>query len=72
MSTSLSPDCNELKTKYDNCFNAWYTQKYLKGITTNECDPLFQEYKSCVWVRALFCPLNISLFGLEKYSGKEN
>ena len=47
--SSLSAECNELKLKYDNCFNQWYAEKYLKGILEDECQELFQKYKKCVW-----------------------
>lgn len=26
MSASFAPECNEVKTKYDNCFNEWYSE----------------------------------------------
>jgi hypothetical protein len=47
--SSLSPECNELKKKYDTCFNNWYSEKYLKGYITEPCPELFKEYQTCVW-----------------------
>ena len=46
---SLDKECDELKLKYDQCFNQWYTNNYLKGDTTDMCAPVFKEYKKCVW-----------------------
>lgn len=30
MSASFAPECTDLKTKYDSCFNEWYSEKFLK------------------------------------------
>lgn len=44
---SLSNKCQEAKEKYDQCFNNWFAERYLKG---NEIDflpfkqPPFQEF----------------------------
>lgn len=49
MSTSFAPECNEAKAHYDNCFNEWYTQKFLKGKSLqNECTEFWDSYKTCV------------------------
>ncbi|KAK4938677.1 Mitochondrial distribution and morphology protein 35 [Elasticomyces elasticus] len=49
MSASLAPECNEVKEKYDTCFLKWYSEKYLRGnSSTDECEPLFKQYKSCL------------------------
>ncbi|KAI9480578.1 MAG: hypothetical protein EXX96DRAFT_185893 [Benjaminiella poitrasii] len=48
MSSSVGPNCTELKQKYDNCFNKWYSEKFLKGDTTSECEDLFKDYRACV------------------------
>lgn len=49
MSSSFAPECTEAKTKYDNCFNGWYTEKFLKGKSMqNECEDLWHEYKECI------------------------
>ncbi|KAI8393822.1 mitochondrial distribution/morphology family 35/apoptosis [Radiomyces spectabilis] len=50
MSSSVGPNCTELKQKYDNCFNKWYSEKFLKGDTTPECEDLFKDYRACVMV----------------------
>ena len=48
---SLGRECNELKGKYDECFNVWFSQKFLKGDTNDDmCKPLFLVYRDCVRV----------------------
>lgn len=47
---SISPECQELKEKYDACFNKWFSEKYLKGNTKDECSGLFEVYQECVKV----------------------
>ncbi|KAI8906327.1 mitochondrial distribution/morphology family 35/apoptosis, partial [Gorgonomyces haynaldii] len=46
---SLAPECTPLKQEYEDCFNRWYTEKYLKGDTRPQCEDLFKKYKACVW-----------------------
>ncbi|EQC52971.1 distribution and morphology protein Mdm35 [Schizosaccharomyces japonicus yFS275] len=49
MSSSIAPECTNLKKRYDACFNEWYTGKFLKGDTDDsQCAELFQEYRKCV------------------------
>ncbi|KAK9378190.1 uncharacterized protein V2V93DRAFT_376455 [Kockiozyma suomiensis] len=49
MSASFAPECNEVKTKYDNCFNEWYSEKFLKGKgAMNPCEQLYEDYKACL------------------------
>ncbi|EGV61032.1 mitochondrial distribution and morphology [Yamadazyma tenuis ATCC 10573] len=49
MSTSFAPECTEKKTKYDDCFNKWYTEKFLQGKSMeNECVQLWDDYITCV------------------------
>ncbi|KAL2356071.1 mitochondrial distribution/morphology family 35/apoptosis [Cryomyces antarcticus] len=51
MSASLAPECNEVKERYDSCFLKWYSEKFLRGnATTDECEPLFKQYKACLSV----------------------
>lgn len=45
---SLADECTPLKHEYDACFNAWFSEKYLKGVTTDHCFPLFQKYQECL------------------------
>ena len=45
---SISKKCQEAKEKYDACFNNWFSEKYLKGNTEDECEPLFRIYQKCV------------------------
>jgi len=37
---------------YEQCFNRWYTEKFLKGDVTPACEDLFLEYKTCIMVKA--------------------
>ncbi|KFA75886.1 hypothetical protein S40288_01899 [Stachybotrys chartarum IBT 40288] len=50
MSTSLAPECNEVKERYDTCFLKWYSEKYLRGgeKDNKECAGLFTEYQKCL------------------------
>lgn len=52
---SISPECQELKEKYDACFNKWFSEKFLKGNTKDECSALFEVYQECVKVCFLLC-----------------
>lgn len=46
---SLGRECNELKGKYDACFNVWFSEKFLKGDSNEDmCKPLFLVYRDCV------------------------
>ena len=37
------------RRRYDTCFLKWYSEKFLRGnAQTDECAPLFQEYKGCL------------------------
>ncbi|CAG0894545.1 unnamed protein product [Cyprideis torosa] len=46
---SLDPACNELKHAYDACFNKWFAEKFLRGVTDDsECSELLKSYRACV------------------------
>ncbi|KAI9105269.1 TP53-regulated inhibitor of apoptosis 1-B [Phlyctochytrium arcticum] len=47
--TSLSPECNDLKKEYDDCFNKWYANKFLQGDITQDCEDIFKLYRACIW-----------------------
>lgn len=62
---SIGPECNELKAKYDSCFNVWFSEKFLKGDTSDSmCKPLFVLYQECV--RNAIKEQNISLEEIDK------
>jgi len=62
---SIGPECNELKAKYDSCFNVWFSEKFLKGDTSDSmCKPLFVLYQDCV--RNAIKEQNISLEEVDK------
>ncbi|ODV62258.1 TRIAP1/MDM35 family protein, partial [Ascoidea rubescens DSM 1968] len=49
MSSSFAPECTISKKRYDDCFNNWYTEKFLAGKSMkNECQELWLTYKACV------------------------
>ncbi|KAK2779875.1 Mitochondrial distribution and morphology protein 35 [Onygenales sp. PD_12] len=49
MSASLAPECNEIKERYDTCFLNWYSEKFLRGNTSDkDCEKLFEQYKKCL------------------------
>lgn len=50
---SVGNDCRELKRTYDECFNKWFSEKFLKGVTEDPCTPLFRVYQECVKVIVL-------------------
>lgn len=46
---SIGKECNELKAKYDECFQVWFSEKFLKGDTNDDmCKPIFGVYRDCV------------------------
>lgn len=49
---SIGKDCKELKRQYEACFNAWYSESFLrnKNGDMSVCEPLFQEYQKCLKV----------------------
>ncbi|KAM9900953.1 hypothetical protein OXX69_008898 [Metschnikowia pulcherrima] len=49
MSQSFAPECTNAKSEYDDCFNKWYTEKFLQGKSLhNECTDLWDNYITCV------------------------
>ncbi|XP_041348785.1 TP53-regulated inhibitor of apoptosis 1-like [Gigantopelta aegis] len=45
---SVGEECQDLKHKYDECFNKWFSEKFLKGSKEDTCAPLFKVYQKCV------------------------
>lgn len=45
---SVGEECNDLKREYDQCFDDWFTNKFLKGIDQDTCEALFKKYQKCV------------------------
>lgn len=46
---SIGESCNEMKQVYDSCFHAWFSEKFLKGETSESmCAPLLKVYQQCV------------------------
>ena len=48
---SIGENCNELKKTYDNCFNSWFSENFLRGNTDDsKCKPVWFLYQKCVQV----------------------
>ncbi|XP_043924819.1 TP53-regulated inhibitor of apoptosis 1 [Protopterus annectens] len=46
---SVGEECTELKRDYDQCFNRWFAEKFLKGNrSADPCVELFKSYQQCV------------------------
>ncbi|KAK2644945.1 hypothetical protein Ddye_020140 [Dipteronia dyeriana] len=46
--SSTSP-CAHLRTAYHNCFNRWYSEKFVKGQWDKEdCVSEWQKYRACL------------------------
>jgi len=46
---SLSEECTPLKHQYDECFNLWFSEKFLNGDKDlSVCDPYMKLYSDCV------------------------
>lgn len=58
---SVGEGCTELKREYDQCFNRWFAEKFLKGDrSADPCSELFLKYHTCVQVHICACePLRV-------------
>ncbi|XP_029651358.1 TP53-regulated inhibitor of apoptosis 1-like [Octopus sinensis] len=45
---SIAEECNSLKKFYDDCFNKWFSEKFLKGEMDEACTPMFKAYQTCI------------------------
>ncbi|KAH1002956.1 TP53-regulated inhibitor of apoptosis 1 [Dendroctonus ponderosae] len=46
---SIGEACTDLKKQYDDCFNSWFSDHFLKGRTNDSmCAPMFKVYQDCV------------------------
>ena len=63
---SVGEDCIELKWAYEDCFNKWFAEKFLKGKTQQDeaCLKIFQKYQTCL--RKSLKDQNICIEELEK------
>ncbi|KAH7639362.1 TP53-regulated inhibitor of apoptosis 1 [Dermatophagoides farinae] len=62
---SIGKECTELKREYDQCFNVWFAEKFLKGDhRSSMCDKIFTLYQNCV--RDAIKRQNIDLLQLDK------
>lgn len=52
---SIGEACTDLKKEYDECFNTWFAEHFLKGNTNDSmCAPMFRVYQQCVKVSHRF------------------
>ncbi|KAL8576062.1 TP53-regulated inhibitor of apoptosis 1-A [Nucella lapillus] len=61
---SVGEDCFKLKRAYDDCFNKWFAEKFLKGGKEDTCAPLFRVYQDCV--KKAIKEKNVNLWELDK------
>lgn len=61
---SVGEECGELKKAYEECFNKWFSEKFLKGVTEDACAPLFRVYQQCV--KKAIKEKKLNLWELEK------
>ena len=47
---SVGAECQEMKHAYDECFNKWFAESFLKGKKDDPCSELFKTYQACVKV----------------------
>lgn len=52
---SIGAACNDLKKEYDECFNLWFSEHFLKGKTNDSmCAPMLKVYQQCVKVSTFY------------------
>ncbi|KAI3955871.1 hypothetical protein MKW98_006231 [Papaver atlanticum] len=48
-SSVSTSSCSHLRSAYHQCFNKWYSEKFLKGEwDKEECVSEWQKYKACL------------------------
>lgn len=58
---SIGEECTDLKKKYDDCFNSWFSERFLKGDHDDSvCAGIFKVYQECVKVMDIYVIINIS------------
>uniref|UniRef100_A0AAZ3R183 TP53 regulated inhibitor of apoptosis 1 n=1 Tax=Oncorhynchus tshawytscha TaxID=74940 RepID=A0AAZ3R183_ONCTS len=46
---SVGEGCTDLKREYDQCFNRWFADKFLKEDRSGDpCTEMFKKYQHCV------------------------
>ncbi|KAA0064723.1 hypothetical protein IC582_005963 [Cucumis melo] len=49
-SASATSPCADLRAAYHNCFNRWYSEKFVKGNWDEEpCVSEWQKYRACLY-----------------------
>ncbi|VTJ55126.1 Hypothetical predicted protein [Marmota monax] len=64
---SVGEACTDMKREYDQCFNRWFAEKFLKGDGSGDpCTDLFKRYQQCVPAYHK----NVKMLHLVKWRGK--
>ncbi|XP_077288207.1 uncharacterized protein LOC143912735 isoform X2 [Arctopsyche grandis] len=46
---SIGAECTDLKRQYDECFNSWFSEQFLKGKTDDSaCANIFKHYQNAM------------------------
>ncbi|PIA17416.1 UPF0203-domain-containing protein [Coemansia reversa NRRL 1564] len=45
---SIGKECTPLKHEFDACFTRWYSERFLHGDKTNDCEKIFKAYQACL------------------------
>ncbi|XP_069475866.1 TP53-regulated inhibitor of apoptosis 1 isoform X2 [Ambystoma mexicanum] len=46
---SVGEGCTDMKREYDQCFNRWFSERFLRGEGgADPCGELFRCYRECV------------------------
>ncbi|KAL5017262.1 hypothetical protein ScPMuIL_006851 [Solemya velum] len=61
---SVGDACQDLKKSYDECFNKWFAEGFLKGLKDDPCSNIFRSYQDCV--KKSIKEKQIDLWELEK------
>ncbi|KAK3607254.1 hypothetical protein CHS0354_002227 [Potamilus streckersoni] len=61
---SVGKDCKELKHAYENCFNEWFSESFLKGKKDDPCAELFRTYQECI--KKAIKEKNLNLWELQR------
>ncbi|XP_069475865.1 TP53-regulated inhibitor of apoptosis 1 isoform X1 [Ambystoma mexicanum] len=49
---SVGEGCTDMKREYDQCFNRWFSERFLRGEGgADPCGELFRCYRECVQIR---------------------
>jgi len=64
MANSIAKECSNLKADYEECFNKWFSEHFLKGRTHDPCERLYANYQKCL--KVALESHNVDLWQLER------